>query len=140
MSEDKISSFINDLVRDVIGTVKDMAKDYLKVKALSEMFSDRKETWRFKNPEEKEIVIYTSQYCSVCEELLSSPQLAYIVKKAREKGFTVTIVHLDEAEEIEKALNSGIEDVPYARAKYKGKTYSMGIPELPNFLESVENG
>ena len=139
MAEDKISSFINDLVRDVVSTVKDMAKDYLKVKALSEMFSDRKETWRFKNPEEKEIVIYTSQYCSVCEELLNSPQLAYIVRKAKEKRFTVTIVHLDEAEEIEKALNSGIEDVPFARAKYKGKTYSMGIPELPNFLEGVEN-
>ena len=132
-----MSNMIFDMLREFIYDVKDTIKDYVKTKMFEKKNKPRVES-RFKEPEEGEMILYTSKYCPNCEEVLKK-DLVFIEEFAKLKKLKFKIVSLDTVEDIDKAMKMGIEDIPIVAVRINNEVRFIDIDSIVRYVIEVKN-
>jgi len=130
-----MSNMILDMLREFIYDVKDTIKDYVKFKMFEK--KPRVES-RFREPEEGEMILYTSKYCPNCEEVLKK-DLTLIKEFARIKKLKFKIVSLDTVDDIDKAMKMGIEDIPIVAVRINNEVRFIDIDSIVRYVIEVKN-
>jgi len=130
-----MSEYIMELLHDFVNEIKSTIKDYMKIKMFEK--KPRVES-RFKEPEEGEMILYTSKYCPNCEEVLKK-DLIFIEEFARLKKLKFKIVSLDTVEDIDKAMKMGIEDIPIVAVRKDNEVRFIDIDSIVRYVIEVKN-
>ena len=119
MSESYSKAFdiIKEMLNDFKDFLKENLKDRVKLEALKSVEYNTER--RFRLPEENEVILVTSEYCPECNELKEHYNILKAYARANEMKFTV--IELNDADEIDKAIAEGVDEVPVLLIRKDGK-------------------